>query len=1067
MNKALAASAALAFLPLASCAKDAAEGAPARVLKAAPRVARDVEFNRDIRPLFQDTCFQCHGADAKKIKGNLQLDTLEHAGRPDAEGRRAIVPGHPEKSLAWERITSADSDEVMPPPDSHKALTAEQKETIRRWIAQGAKYQTHWSYLPPRARPAPVAADPLWNVNFIDAWVAAGLETSGLKPNPEAGREQLIRRVSLDLTGLPPDPADVESFAKDKDPQAYEKLVDRLLASPRYGEHMARQWLDLARYGDTHGIHFDNYRSIWPYRDWVIRAFNANLPYDRFSIEQLAGDLLPDPTQDQFAATGYLRCNPTTNEGGVIAEEYLAIYAKDRVDTFSATWLGLSMGCAACHDHKFDPVTQTEFYRLAAYFRNIDTPAMDGNVANTPPSLPILGPADLDRAARLAADIRGVKEDLGKRPGQCAADFEAWAAAFKPADVPADPLLQLDAAPDGSLAGTLDGKPVSLPGRGTPPPAGKTRDFAENPFTLGELAGVIGNAGDFEKTDAFSCGCWVKAHGATGSVIARMDVKGGHRGWDLELDQGRLAAHCIHAWNGNAIKVIAPIALPPDTWQHVFVTYDGSGTAAGMALYINGRRVDKVEFNVNNLAGSIRTQVPLTLGSRSNGGGEGASAAQIRGLRLHKRLLSPAEVAAAALEARDIALLSTPAARRDPKETQRLLSVYIASFDPESERLRQRLRQLEEESAAIPRGSPVTLIAREKPGRASARILLRGQYDRKGDEVFPGVPAAIGVPLPDGAPENRLALAQWLFRPEHPLTARVEANRLWQQLFGQGLVPSTEDLGSTGEWPSHPELLDQLAIQLRDSHWDIKAMLRLMVLSRTYRQDARNTPLALDKDPRNRLLSRGPRHRLDAEVIRDSALQSAGLLVEKLGGPSVKPYQPDGIWEGTSLAESSTNHYEQDHGEALYRRSLYTFIKRAAPPPNMETFNATSRETLCARRDRTNTPLQALVSLNDPQFIEAARVLAQRMLAGAGDDSSRLIRAHLLVTSRRPEPARLKAMEKSLAGFRLHFKSHPDEAPKLLAVGESKSAAGPEPGELAAWTMLCSQLQNLDETLNN
>ncbi|MEN9360968.1 MAG: hypothetical protein RL095_2503 [Verrucomicrobiota bacterium] len=1025
---------------------------------------KPVEFNRDIRPIFQDTCFQCHGADAHKAKGDLQLDTLEHAMKPNEDGLRGLVPGSPEKSHAWQRIISDDPDELMPPAESHKVLTAAQKDLIRRWIAQGAKYQAHWSYLPPQAAPAPKVADPLWNRNAVDAHIAARLAAAGLKPNPEADRASLIRRVALDLTGLLPEPAEVEAFVNDKDPQAYEKLVDRLLASPRYGENSARLWLDLARYGDTHGIHIDNYRSIWPYRDWVIKAFNANLPYDQFSIEQLAGDLLPNPSQDQLAATGYLRCNPTTNEGGAIAEEYLAIYAKDRVEAFSAAWLGLTTGCAACHDHKFDPIAQKDFYRLAAYFRNLDTPAMDGNIATTAPTLVIPSPADAARANYLAADIEQVKKELELRGKNVSADFETWAAGFSLQNAPQDTMLLLRPAADGSFKGMIEGKTFSLPSR--TPAAAKGRDFTQDPPKIAEISGVIGDVGDFDAADSFSYGGWLRTNGANGALLARMNSQAGYRGWDLWLEGGHIAAHFIDTWNGNALKVVSKEVLDPKEWNHVFVTYDGSRSAAGVGLYVNGNRVGNVEIQVETLTGSLKTDVPLTLGYRSKGGGEGAGGAQLRDLRVYSRLLSSTEVAALGMSARDLEILKTPADKRDPKDHSRLLALYASSYDPESARLRQRLDSLEAESKAIAKRNQVTLIAREKKSRAHAHVLNRGQYDQKGEEVFPGVPPAAGVALPAGAPENRLTLARWLFHPQHPLTARVTANRLWQQVFGQGLVITAEDLGTTGELPSHPELLDHLALRLRDSNWDVKALLRYLVLSQTYRQSARISPEKLEKDPRNRLLSRGPRNRLDAEVIRDTALQSSGLLVEKIGGPSVKPYQPAGVWEAVAMKESDTRFFKQDKGENLYRRSLYTFIKRTAPPPNMETFNATSRESPCARRERTNTPLQALVTLNDPQFVEAARALAQRVLASAGDDAARLALAHRLVTCRSPDEARLKILSGALAKFRSHYASRPKEAAALLAVGESPRPAELKEDELAAWTLLASQLLNLDETLN-
>ncbi len=977
-----------------------------------------VEFNRDIRPIFQDTCFQCHGADAKKAKGDLQLDTLQHATKPNAEGLQAIVPGHPEKSLAWELISSKDAEEVMPPVKSHKTLSAAQKDLIHRWIKQGAVYQPHWAYVPPQTRPLPKVKPVAWGDNAIDAWIATGLKTAGLSPSPEADRPSLIRRASLALTGLAPTPQEVEAFVQDKDPAAYEKLVDRLLASPRYGEERARHWLDLARYGDTHGIHIDNHRAIWPYRDWVIKAFNANQPYDQFSIEQLAGDLLPAPSTDQLVATGYLRCNPTTNEGGAIDEEYQAIYDKDRVTAFSAAWLGVTTACAACHDHKFDPVSQKDFYRLSAYFRNIDTPAMDGNVANTPPVMRLI--ADPQRLAAMDAEIAKQSEEVDRA-------LNAMTEKSTPA-VGNDLVLRLNPDRDGSYTGSLSGKKIHLPRRAAA--AG-----ASSLPVLGEVSGDIGPA-SFRSGDGFSFGGWIKAHrGGAGSVLAQMNIAEAHRGWDLWTENGRIGVHFIESWPNSGLKIAINENFDPELWHHVFVNYDGKAKPAAVTLYLDGVLVTKTELMNNTLKGDFATTAPITLGRRSPSG-DGADLSQARDLRIYSRNLAPAEIAAMA-------------------QSQEFLS------------LQGREQALRAEREKLLLQSPETLIARERPQRASAHVLIRGQYDHKGEQVFPGVPAAFGVPLADKAPENRLGLAKWLFEPNHPLTARVAVNRLWQQMFGQGLVATAVDLGTTGEAPSHPELLDALALQFRDSGWDTKALLRSIALSRTYRQSARVSSAAEEEDPRNRLLSHGPRHRLDAEVIRDVALQASGLLVEKLGGPSVKPYQPAGLWEPPSLLVSNTRIYVQDKGESLYRRSLYTYIKRAVPPPGLNTFNATSRESPCATRERTNTPLQALVTLNDPQFVEAARGLAQQCLKRPGSDEERLAFAYQTATSRRADSSRLKIMAAALQRFQAHFAAHQKEAAELIAVGESPRPEGLANDTLAAWIMLTSQLLNLDETLNN
>jgi mono/diheme cytochrome c family protein len=1002
---------------------------------AAPAPARADDgliYNRDVRPILAENCFACHGPDSAARKADLRLDVREAAVEMGA-----VEPGNPDESSVVARVDSTDKQEVMPPPSSHKTLTAEQKDVLRRWIAQGAEYQPHWSLIAP-VRPAPPpVADAAWGRTPIDGFVLAGLEAKGLKPAPEADRRTLARRLSLDLTGLPPKPEEVEAFVADASPDAYEKYVDALLRSPAWGEHRGRYWLDAARYADTHGYHFDNYREMWSYRDWVINAFNANMPFDRFALEQIAGDLLPNRTLAQRVASGFNRCAMSTNEGGTIAEENLVGYTRDRTETVGQVFLGLTVGCAVCHDHKFDPISQKEFYELSAFFNNSTQPALDGNVKDSAPIVPVPRPEDLPRWEALPALVDAAKAEVDARAKAARPEFDAWLAPQT-----ADALAAMLPAGDLRLS-------VGLPARdeGTP-----------------QVAFESAALGDFEKDQAFSFGAWIKVPkaGATGSVLARMDEAKGHRGWDLWLEGRKLATHIVHEWPGDALKAVTKEDLPADAWTHVFLTYDGSGKAAGVKIYIDGSLRESTAA-ADRLKGSIRTEVPLKVGRRN------ASAqipqVGIADVRVHGRALDGAEVADLAGLGRAWALLTKPADKRPAAETDAVFAWWLASRDPASRELREKLAGLESERDAIKARGTIAFVTEEKSEEAAAFLLFRGQYDQRRDPLKAATPAAL-PPMPEELPRNRLGFAQWLLRPEHPLTSRVTVNRFWQELFGQGLVRTTGDLGVSGEQPSHPELLDWLAVEFRESGWDVKRFYKLLVTSAAYRQSAAATPEKLEADPSNRLISRGPRFRMDAEMVRDYALASSGLLVEKLGGPSVRPYQPSGVWEAVAMPESNTRNYKADTGEGLYRRSLYTFWKRAAPPASMDILNAPSREVCTVRRERTDTPLQALVTLNDPQFVEAARALAQRVLAESPDFDARADALARRVLARPLREEEASVLRESYGRLAAYYQAHPEDAEKLLAVGEAPRVPDQPPAEAAAWTMLANQVLNLDEVLN-
>jgi len=967
------------------------------------------------------------------------------------------------------RITSTDPDTVMPPPETHKTLEPLQIALLERWIKDGAPYQPHWAFIKPERPTPPDVRQADRTRNPIDRFVLARLEDEGLKPNPEADRRTLIRRVTLDLTGLPPTPEEVEAFARDESKDAYEALVDGLLSRPSYGEHRARYWLDSVRYADTHGYHFDNYRSIWPYRDWVIGAFNANQPFDQFTRDQIAGDMLPKATRDQRIATGYIRAGMSTNEGGTIPEENLAIYATDRVETTSQVWLGLTVGCARCHDHKFDPISAKDFYSMAAFFRNTTQPAMDKNVMDSPPILLMPRAEDARRYAALPGEIDAAKKAYDSQVKAAESAFDTWQRTQGPADLPTigDERLDFRLVSDPAEPTTL--RNVVAPHRAFTFTGGKpvvvTSPLGPAVRLPKGVTANLGDLGDVESDEPFSYGAWVQVtDNVDGALLARMDVANGSRGWDLYMKGSRAAVQIISSWNQDALRVVAGPAVKSEGWHHVFVTYDGSRKAKGVKIYYDGETQDVYE-EVDSLRGSIRTRTPLRINRRSRG--EGAEGASVFDIRFYRRALSAAEVQVLGSRVALAAALAAGPDERTKEQLKPLRDYYLAFVNAEARRLRDERDALVAEFEAVKARAKVTLIAEEKKGQEPfAHILIRGQYDQEGDKVPAAVPAAL-PPLPQGAPANRLGLARWLTHPDHPLTARVNVNRFWAQVFGQGLVPTAGEFGITGEPPTHPKLLDWLAVEFRESGWDVKALFRLMVTSATYRQSAAATPEKLEKDADNHLLSRGPRFRMHGEMIRDLALAASGLLSAKMGGPSVKPYQPPGLWEVVAMEESNTKIYVPDRGPANYRRSLYTFWKRAAPPPAMETFNAPTREQCAVDRERTNSPLQALVTLNDVQFVEAARRLAEVAIREGGkDDAERLDAMGRRVLARPLEIAERRALEPVVRDLREHYAQDVRASRALVAVGDSAPVASIPAPELATWTMVASQFFNLDEALN-
>jgi hypothetical protein len=1024
-----------------------------------------IEYNRDVRPILFENCFSCHGPDSASRQAELRLDKREAAVE-----KKAIVPSDAEASEMIRRILSDDADEQMPPPETKKKLTDAQKKLLVDWIKKGAEYQPHWSLIVPVRPPVPKVEKVASLVrNPIDNFVAAKLESVGLSPAPEVDRRTLARRVSLDLTGLPPTPEMVEGFVKDEKPDAYERLVDKLMASPKWGEHRGRYWLDAARYGDTHGIHIDNYREIWSYRDWVIDTINANMPFDQFTIENLAGDLLPDATLEQKLGSGFNRCNITTSEGGAIDEEYQVLYTRDRVETTSIVWMGLTTGCAVCHDHKFDPITQKEFYQLAAFFNNTTQKPMDGNIKNTPPivMVPPKG-ADFARLNQIAKQLPEAKKLVGDRRRDAKPEFDIWLSRARPEDIAGEmPTSELELfAPldDGGAVvryefhGKRTEKPLPPTAEWRPGRSGSKAAY----LNQGEVL-VVPEAGDFDANQQFSYSAWVKlpANDGSGAILARMNEEAGFRGYDLWVEGRRVGAHIVNQWPANAVKVVSRDQIPADQWTHVAITYDGSKKAAGAHVFVNGK-LQPTNVQADTLTESIRNTVPFKIGQRHKSAP--LSGASLQDVRLYARRLADGEVASLAQSALSAVVAASPE-KRSQADIDSLYEWWLTSLDDKYQAAAKKHEALTREQADIQARSTTGYVMQEKPEAPIAFVLNRGEYDQRKDKVLPGTPAMLPT-FPSDLPHNRLGLAKWLLRPEHPLTARVTVNRFWSEVFGTGLVKTAGDFGVSGELPSHPELLDWLAVEFRESGWDVKKLFKLIVTSSTYRQSAVNTKDKLEKDPDNRLLSRGPRFRMDAEMVRDYALAASGLLSKKIGGPSVKPYQPPGVWEAVAMIGSDTREYRQDKGESLYRRSMYTFWKRTAPPASMDIFNAPSRETCTMCRDRTNTPLQALVTLNDPQFIEAARNLAQRAIDSSDEQDLRLnfLAERLLARPLRPEE--LGIVRGSLEKFEKHYTAQADDAKKLVTVGESKAESKLPTPQLAAWTMVANELMNLDEVLN-
>ncbi|HKE05888.1 MAG TPA: DUF1553 domain-containing protein [Blastocatellia bacterium] len=1032
-----------------------------------------VDFNREVRPILSDNCFACHGPDENQRKAKLRFDTKEGAfAKPGV-----ITPGESSRSRLYQRISSKDQDSVMPPASSGRKLTEKQIETIRRWIDEGARWNEHWAFIAPKRPEIPKVTNTAWVRNPIDSFILARLEKEGLKPQPEADKTTLLRRVYLDLTGLPPAPADVDAFLADKSADAYEKVVDRLLASPHYGERMAMVWLDLARYADTHGYHIDSHRDMWPWRDWVIRAFNENKRYDRFTIEQLAGDLLPpasspEATRDQKIATGFNRNHMINFEGGAIPEEYLNEYVIDRVETTATTWLGLTMGCARCHSHKFDPVSQKEFYQFYAFFNSVPEVGLDGRTGNAAPLLPL--PTDEQKAkqqelTRTIQDLTDALSDKNVAPLE-----QEWekTLAGKMAIAPVNNITAHYEL-DGSLADssgryrhgrTVNGDPTFGAG------------MVSRAVSLdGQTTLSFGAAGAFDTGEQFTFALWMRpGMGKVGNyAFQKIEDEKTRRGYELIFEKTHLidiqrwaaplTIRLISNWPDNATVVRTKEAFNNNEWKHLAFTSDGSGKAAGLKVYLNGKPAE-VEVVKDALSGSIKTGAELIIGNKQTGR---AYSGGLDDMRFYSRALGEREIEDLGVHYPIHTILSGVSGKRTKEEEDRLREYFLTRIAPEQMRRQHaELKDLKKRKQALDKTILNTMVMTELGKPRDAFVLARGDYRNKTDKVTPGVPAIL-PPLPKDEKINRLSLAKWLLDPNHPLTSRVAVNRFWQMYFGHGIVKTVEDFGAQGEPPVHPELLDWLAAEFIGMGWDVKSMQKLIVTSATYRQSSRVTPELREKDPENRLLARGPRHRLPAETIRDNALAVGGLLNDEVGGPSVLPYQPPGLWEEMAFGDGfSMQEYVQGHGKDLYRRSMYTLWKRTVPPAAMSTFDAPDREKCVARRAVTNTPLQALLTLNDPTYVEAARAMAQKTLREGGKDAqSRTVYIFRLAVARKPSAHEAQVLRDLLTRQLISYRKDKKAAGELLRVGESKADDKIDQAELAAWTMVASAILNLDETI--
>ncbi|WP_337040986.1 DUF1553 domain-containing protein [Emticicia sp. 17c] len=1056
----------MANLLLFSCSPDL----PDDIAAAYKELPDKLDYNLHVKPILSDKCFACHGPDKAKQKAGLRLDIAEfaYANLVESQDKVAIDPGDLENSEVFHRIISSEPNYVMPTPDSHLTLSAKEKATIIKWIEDGAVYQPHWAFVKPEKPELPKVEQKEWLKNEIDNFVLAKLEEEKMQPSKEASKELLFRRVSLDLTGLPPTLQEIDAFLNDNSPNAYEKQVDRLLASPHYGEKMAVDWLDLARFADSHGYTVDRLRDMSPYRDWVIHAFNKNMSYEQFIHQQLAGDLMPKPTKDMIIATAFNRNHQQNMEGGIIEEEFQTEYVVDRTNTFGDAFLGLSVGCAKCHDHKYDPISQKNYYQLFSFFNNVrEAGQISWDDALPTPTLMLPTKTQEEVITYINNKIKQQETDLHKTRQVSGNEFDNWlkTAAYKKLlkeKIPQAGLLAHYTFDDGTLKNNINPKQSGSmkreAGQEGDKPVFEKRDNGQSMLMDGDNYLDLNGVGVFRKSEPFTVGIWVYIPEdlKEGVIIHKSQAERlyNFRGFHLYLKNDRFELTMAHTAPSNAITRLSKQPVPRKTWTHLAITYDGSSKAEGFKLYQNGREL-LMENVVDQLTKDIlfKTSVQPGLQVGAWWRGYGFTHGKVDDIVVYNRAITPFEIKMLAAKTKWENVLGN-GSMPYPEE---LKEYYFSAISPTLSKAREELKVTRASLADTLAKVKEIMVMQEMPKPKKTYLLKRGNYDALGEQVFPETPEFI-LKFPDNLPKNRYGLAQWLTHPDNPLTARVEVNRLWQNFFGVGLVKTTEDFGNQGELPSHPQLLDWLAVTFRESGWDIKQLNKLIVMSATYRQNSQASQKLREKDPENRLLAHGPVFRMTAEMIRDNALVASGLINKKIGGPSIKPYQPEGLWEINSAS------YKADSGEAVYRRSLYIVAKRSVPNPTLNTFDAGSRSFCIVRRQKTNTPLQALVTLNDPTFMEAAKVIGEQMCR-LPDKNQSIVQAYRKLTGRMPSQQEITLLLQLQQIQQSKFSVNPDKAYGWLHAGQYQVSKDIDPTLLAANAVVASTILNSDATL--
>jgi hypothetical protein len=998
---------------------------------------RLVQFNQDVRPILSDKCFLCHGPDAEQRQADLRLDLEDHAKQS------AIVPGQPAQSELVRRILSADPDERMPPADSKLELSSEERSVLQTWIRQGASWDQHWAFVAPRPAAPPEVQNPEWPRNEIDRFILHNLERQSSAHAPEVSRDTLLRRVSFDVTGLPPTLEEIDTFAADDSPDAWSHLIDRLLAADHYGERMASVWLDLARYSDTFGYQVDRDRHVWPWRDWVIRAFNSNMPYDEFLTKQLAGDLLPNATDDDILATTFNRLHPQKVEGGSTPEEFRIEYVSDRTQTFATAFLGLTMECCRCHDHKYDPVSQKEYYQLTAFFDKIDEAGLYSyhTPATPTPTLVLLDDTGRSRLHSINDQITDAEQKLAETAAQAQADFRQWLTsdrAIDKASMLPNRVLHMDfeAAPSG----------------GNQQAQGKVGHGIR--FSGDDAADT--SVGHFNRNQPFTIALWINTPDRKERAVVWHRSQGwtdaGSRGCQLLFEDGCLHASLIHFWPGNAISIASSEPLPVQEWHHVTVRYDGSSRAAGLSIFIDGRPATTRVVRDNLYKEITGGKETLVLGERSRDRGFTDGLADE--LMVFDRQLTAIEVAQLADGASLLAALQTPHDELTHDQTQQLFDYFLSTVHDAYQAQLAATEKIRNERSAVADGLQEIMVMREMDQPRQTHLLRRGAYDAREDAVAAGTPAIL--PAPDGdLPANRLGLARWLTAPSHPLTARVAVNHYWQVMFGQGLVTTPEDFGSQGSPPTHPELLDWLALDFIQHGWNVKRLIKQIAMSATYRQSSVAPDNVVARDPNNRWLARFPAYRRPAEMLRDNALAVSGLLVDRVGGAPSKPYEVEVSFKPTG----------RDKGEGLYRRSVYTYWKRTGPAPVMMVLDAVKRDVCRVNRERTASPLEAFVLMNGPQFVEASRALAERLLAEHKTPQQALGDLFRTLTSRHATDSEQEVISALLNEQLDYFGQNPERTKSYLSVGDHVAGTAVDPASLAALTAVANALFSYDECL--